>query len=200
MAQKLANHLANKFDSEVRFLKTLIDKPKAMGAVLPTSKITANRMASLSDPESNNPVLELGPGTGVVTRAILERGVKAENLYSIEFTEDFIKPLKQEFPNVNILQGDAFNLDEVLPDMKGRKFDSVISTLPLLNFPMRKRIELLNNLFDRLEPGHPIIQMSYGPASPIPPDWETYTVEALDWVMRNVPPVRLWVYRRLQFS
>ncbi|MEE9313253.1 MAG: methyltransferase domain-containing protein [Rhizobiaceae bacterium] len=197
MAPRLANQLAKKFDEEVRFFKTWVDKPKALGAILPTSGITAKRMASLSSPESGNPVLELGPGTGVITKAILEQGIKPENLYTVEFTEEFIDQLKSDFPHVNVLQGDAFDLESVLPDLKGKKFDSVISALPLLNFPVSKRVELLNDLFDRLEPGHPVIQISYGPVSPIPPDWETFTVESLDWIVRNVPPARLWVYRRI---
>jgi phosphatidylethanolamine/phosphatidyl-N-methylethanolamine N-methyltransferase len=67
----------------------------------------------------------------------------------------------------------------------------------MLNFPVEQRVELLNELFDRLNPGRPIVQISYGPVSPIPPDWQTYSVEPFDWMVRNIPPARLWVFRRI---
>ena len=191
-----AKNAARHFDEELRFFKTWIDKPKALGAVLPTSSITARRMAGVIDPDSPDPVLELGPGTGVITKAILDRGVAPENLYSVEHTEAFLPELKRDFPGVNIIHGDAFNLDEALPDLKGAKFDTVISAVPLLNFSAEHRVAFLNDLFSRLNPGRPVVQISYGPMSPIPPGKGAYTVEPLDWMFRNFPPARLWVYRK----
>ena len=75
---------AERFDEELRFFKGWIDKPRAVGSIVPTSSVTARRMASVIETGSGLPVLELGPGTGVITKAILERGVKPENLYAIE--------------------------------------------------------------------------------------------------------------------
>lgn len=197
VANRMARTVANRFDEEIRFFKTWIDRPKAMGAVLPTSSVTARRMASLITPGCDDPVLELGPGTGVITKAILARGVKPEKLFSVEYTKGFIEQLQADFPKVNVIHGNAFQLDDVLPDMGGSRFDTVISAIPMLNFPVEKRVELLNELFDRLKPGRPIVQISYGPVSPIPPDWQTYSVEPFDWMVRNIPPARLWVYRRI---
>lgn len=197
MPARLARKVSQHFDEEIRFFKTWIDQPRAVGAVLPTSSTAARKMASLIDRTSVNPVLELGPGTGVITKAILEHGVSPDRLYCVEYSHDFVDDLRTEFPRVNVLHGDAFELDDILPDLGGQKFDAVISGIPLLNFSVDQRIELLNDLLDRLNPGRPVIQFSYGPKSPIPPDWTTYTVESLDWVVRNVPPARLWVYRRL---
>ena len=197
MPARLARNLGKHFDEEIRFFRSWIDQPKSVGAVLPTSCATARKMASLINEESGNPVLELGPGTGVITKAIINKGIQPKNLYSVEFSQGFIPRLQKEFPSVNFLHGDAFNLDSVLPDMAGRKFDAIISGLPLLNFPKADRIELLDDLLDRLNPGRPVVQFSYGPKSPIPPNWSTYSVEPLDWMVRNVPPARLWVYRRV---
>ncbi len=200
MHNRIARNAAKHFDEEIRFFKTWIDKPKALGAVLPTSSATATRMASLINPLCTDPVLELGPGTGVITKAILARGVRPENLYSIEHTEAFLPQLKADFPNVKFIHGDAFELDEALPDMKGRKFDTVISAVPLLNFSVERRVYYLNSLFKRLNPGRPVVHISYGPMSPIPPDWQTYSVEPFDWMLRNIPPARLWVYRQILAS
>ena len=82
--QGLRKALADKFDDELKFFKGWIDKPKAVGSIVPTSSIAARRMASVVNPDSGLPVLEVGPGTGVITRAILAGGVKPENLYLVE--------------------------------------------------------------------------------------------------------------------
>ena len=197
MAKRFSENLTKRFDNEVRFFKSWIDQPKAMGAVLPTSIFTARKMASLCNPDSVAPVLELGPGTGIITKAILERGIKPERLYSVEYGQEFILQLRKDFPLVNILQGDAFDLDSALSEYKTGLFDTIISGIPMLNFSTDERINLLEDLFDRLKPGRPVIQISYGPKSPIAPNWSTHTVEPFDWMVRNVPPARLWVYRRI---
>ncbi len=198
MHARLGKQFRKHFDEELRFFKTWMDKPKAMGAVLPTSTVTCRRMAGLIDEATSDPVLELGPGTGAITKAILERGVAPQNLYSVEFTRSFIDDLERDFPGVNFLHGSAFDLDSLLPELDGRKFNAVISAIPMLNFPVEERVALLNDLLDRLNPGRPVVQISYSAKSPIPPSWSDYTVEPLDWMARNFPPARLWVYRRVQ--
>ena len=90
--------LAKKFDDEIRFFKGWIDRPKAVGSIVPTSSVTARRMASVVDPASGLPVLEVGPGTGVITRAILERGVLPGDLVAVEYAEDFVRHLRRAFP------------------------------------------------------------------------------------------------------
>jgi len=188
--------IVSHFDEELRFFRGWMDKPKAVGSIVPTSGITARRMASVVRPERNDLVLELGPGTGVITRAILERGIKPENLVSIEYSPDFVEKLREDFPGVNIVQGDAFDLDTALAPWKGRIFDSVISAIPLLNFPVGKRVELIERLLDLLPAGRPIMQITYGALSPVPAGRGTYSVERFDFVIRNIPPAHLWIYRR----
>jgi phosphatidylethanolamine/phosphatidyl-N-methylethanolamine N-methyltransferase len=188
--------LAERFDEELRFFRGWIDKPKAVGSIVPTSMVTARRMASVIRPERDDLVLELGPGTGVITRAILERGVKPENLISVEYSEDFVDKLREEFPAVNIVHGDAFDLDTVLAPWKGKTFDTVISGIPMLNFRMEDRIRLLERLLDLLPAGRPVVQITYGAMSPLPPGRGSYSVERLDFVIRNIPPAHLWIYRR----
>ncbi|MEX0405628.1 phospholipid N-methyltransferase PmtA [Aquibium sp. LZ166] len=188
--------LAGRFDDELRFFRGWLDKPKAVGSIIPTSSVTARRMASVIDLSSGLPVLELGPGTGVITKAILDRGVAPENLYSIEFSQDFAAHVRRLFPKVNVIQGDAFKLDETLGDRRDMVFDAVISGVPLLNFPVSQRVAYLEDLLTRIPAGRPVVQLTYGPRSPIPPGRGAYTVEHFDFVIRNIPPTRLWIYRR----
>jgi len=192
----LKKSLSEKFDEELRFFKGWIDKPRAVGSIVPTSSVTARRMASVINPNSGLPVLELGPGTGVITRAILARGVRPENLWSVEYSADFVAHLREEFPAVNIVQGDAFDLGRTLGDNCNMVFDSIVSGVPLLNFPVEKRVRYVCDLLDRIPPGRPIVQLTYGPLSPVPPRRGDYTVEHFDFVVRNLPPTQLWIYRR----
>lgn len=197
---KLRESLARRFDEELRFFKGWIDKPRAVGSIVPTSGVTARRMASVVDPSSGLPVLELGPGTGVITKAILQAGIRPEDLWSIEYSEDFVRHLRRDYLGVNIIQGDAFDLDETLGDKRGTIFDSVISGVPLLNFPVAKRIAYVEDLLDRIPAGRPVVQITYGPVSPVPPGRGNYTVEHFDFILRNIPPSRLWIYRRARAS
>jgi phosphatidylethanolamine/phosphatidyl-N-methylethanolamine N-methyltransferase len=196
MGTGLGRRLTQRFDEELRFFKEWIDKPRAVGSILPTSAVTSRRMASVVDPSSGLPVLELGPGTGVITKAILERGIEPKDLYSIEYSQEFVDHLKEHYPGVNIIKGDAFNLDETLGDKRGMIFDSIVSAVPLLNFPIPQRVAYVEDLLNRIPAGRPIVQLTYGPKSPVPPGHGNYSVEHFDFILRNVPPTRLWIYRR----
>ncbi|TJV72511.1 MAG: methyltransferase domain-containing protein [Mesorhizobium sp.] len=192
----LRKALAEKFDDELKFFKGWIDKPKTVGSIVPTSSITARKMASIVNPRSGLPVLEVGPGTGVITRAILAQGVKPENLYAVEYSTDFVRHLRGLYPGVNVIEGDAFNLSATLGDKRDMVFDSVVSGVPLLNFAVAQRIAYIESLLDRIPAGRPIVQLTYGPLSPIPAGRGDYTVEHFDFIFRNIPPTQLWIYRR----
>lgn len=196
MSRPLGKKLAEKFGEEIRFFKGWMHGPKAVGSILPTSSITARRMASVVNPHSGLPVLELGPGTGVITKAILKHGVAPADLYCVEYSSDFAEHLRENFPGVNIIEGDAFNLDATLGDKRGQQFDFVVSAVPLLNFPVGERINIIEDLLSRIPHGRPVVQICYGPMSPVPAGRGNYKIEHLDFVLRNVPPARLWVYRR----
>jgi phosphatidylethanolamine/phosphatidyl-N-methylethanolamine N-methyltransferase len=184
------------FSETVRFFRGWLDRPRDVGSIVPTSATTAREMASLIDPNSGLPVLELGPGTGVITKAILERGVAPENLYAIEYSEDFVQHLHQHYPGVNVIHGNAFDLDETLGELRDTKFDSVVSAVPLLNFPVPQRIAYVEDVLNRIPEGRPIMQITYGPRSPVPPGQGNYVVERHGFVLRNIPPANLWTYRR----
>ena len=194
--QPQLNKTPNKFTDEIRFFKTWIKNPKTTGGIVPTGSALAKSMASFVDPNSSAPVLELGPGTGVITKAILATGLPQSQLTSLEFSEEFIDPLKMLFPEINLVQGDAFNLEEIFPSDTTPKFGAVISALPLLNFPCELREKLVIDLLDRMVPNAPIVQFSYGRKSPIPRNDNRYSTIAHDWVVKNIPPARVWVYRR----
>jgi phosphatidylethanolamine/phosphatidyl-N-methylethanolamine N-methyltransferase len=196
MAASGLRKFAEKFDDELKFFKGWMDKPRAVGSIVPTSSVTARRMASIIDTKSGLPVLEVGPGTGVITKAILSLGVKPSDLYTVEYSHDFVTHLRRNYPGVNVIEGDGFNLDKTLGDKSAMIFDSVVSGVPLLNFPVKRRVAYLENLLSRIPHGRPVVQLTYGPKSPIPPGFGDYTVEHFHFILRNIPPTQLWLYRR----
>lgn len=196
MEMRLKERLGRKFDEEIRFFKGWMDGPKRVGAICPTSSVTAKRMASVIDTSSDLPVLELGPGTGIITKAILNRGIRPENLVSVEFSTDFYQHLTRSFTGVNFINGDALDLDTTLGVWKDKTFDCVISAIPLLGFPMARRISLLEDLLDRIPAGRPVVQITYGPVSPIVANQNRYRIKHFDFIVRNIPPAQLWIYSR----
>lgn len=196
MAASGLRRFAEKFDDELKFFKGWIDRPRAVGSIIPTSSVTARQMASVIDTKSGLPVLEVGPGTGVITKAILRRGIKPSDLYAVEYSHDFVLHLRRNHPGINVIEGDGFDLDETLGDRRGMQFDCVVSGVPLLNFPVRRRVAYLESLLRRIPHGRPVVQLTYGPKSPVPPGLGDYKVEHFHFILRNIPPTQLWVYRR----
>lgn len=192
--------LAQRFDEELKFFRGWIDRPRAVGSIVPTSSFTARKMATVIDISSALPVLELGPGTGVITKAILAAGITPDKLTCVEFSPEFVEHLRASYPGVDIIHGDAFNLDETLSDKRHTVFDSIISGVPLLNFPVHQRVAYVEDLLNRLPIGRPVVQLTYGPKSPVPPGLGNYTVEHFDFILRNIPPTQLWIYRRTRAS
>lgn len=196
MALRLKERFEKKFDEEIRFFRGMMQGPKQVGAIVPTSSVTARKMASVVDPSSGLPVLELGPGTGVITKQILARGIAPEKIVSVEYSRDFYERLVEDYAGVNFIHGDAFDLEKTLGAFAGQTFDSVISAVPMLSFPMEARIRLIDDLLSRIPVGRPVVQITYGPVSPVIAQPDRYHIQHFDFIVRNIPPAQLWIYRR----
>jgi phosphatidylethanolamine/phosphatidyl-N-methylethanolamine N-methyltransferase len=180
----------------VRFLRSWIEKPLAMGAVMPSGKLLARTMANYVDINSDAPVIELGPGTGPITTALVERGVDQKRLVLVEYSPNFCALLRDRFPQATVLQGDAYSLRDTLGDVLRQPAAAVVSGLPLVTKPMRTRVRLLRDAFVALAPKAPFIQFTYSVAPPIPKSLPGITTEASERIWMNVPPARVWVYRK----
>lgn len=179
---------------EWKFLKSLAARPGKVGAIAPSSPALARAIAAEIDPELPGDVLELGPGTGVVTEALIARGVAPERIVAIEYDRDLAALVLQRFPAARVIQGDAFDLERTLSGTAQRPFAAIVSGLPLLNQPMAKRRALIESALSFLPCGAPFVQFSYGLYPPVP-DGETFTVTRTALVLANLPPARVWVYR-----
>jgi Phospholipid N-methyltransferase len=185
-------------EDEARFLKSWVERPLVTGAVSPSGRMLARTMASYVDPHLDGPVIELGPGTGPVTEAIIRRGIAPERLILVEFNPDFCKLLRRRFPAATVVEGDAYGLAQTLRDSASRPAAAVVSSLPLFTKPLPMRLALLNDAFDLMRSGAPFVQFTYAVVPPIPKDAAHYSATASNRVWWNLPPARVWVYRARQ--
>nr|WP_247654492.1 rRNA adenine N-6-methyltransferase family protein [Microvirga sp. HBU67558] len=178
-------------------MRSWLERPLVVGAVTPSGKILARTMASFVDPRIPGPVVELGPGTGPVTDALIRRGVAQERLVLIEYNPEFCQLLKRRFPKATIIQGDAYDLKETLGDILKEPAAATVSSLPLFTKPMDQRLELLETAQGLMHPNAPFIQFTYAVVPPIPARSQHYRSRASNRIWRNLPPARVWVYNKV---
>jgi phosphatidylethanolamine/phosphatidyl-N-methylethanolamine N-methyltransferase len=183
-------------DDQVRFLKSWIEHPLKTGAVAPSGKPLARALAGAIDISVPGPVIELGPGTGVVTEALIERGLPQERILAVEYNPDFVTLLRKRFPRATILNGDAYAVGDIVREVTRERCAAAVSSLPLFTQPPEKRVRMVTECFDLMAPGGPFVQFSYALVSPVPKNIPGMTVSISDWILLNVPPARVWTYRR----
>ncbi|HEX4768135.1 MAG TPA: ribose ABC transporter permease [Lichenihabitans sp.] len=190
--------LEERLADEARFFKTWIDNPLGTGAVSPSGRFLARTMARYVDLAVPGPVIELGPGTGPVTEALIERGVARDRLILVEFEPHFCKLLARRYEGVRIVQGDAYRLAETLSGVIDAPASAIVSSLPLRTRRERDRLALLRDAFALLHPEAAFVQFTYGIASPMPRRFgpgPIFHAEVSAPIWLNLPPARVWVYR-----
>jgi phosphatidylethanolamine/phosphatidyl-N-methylethanolamine N-methyltransferase len=185
----------HRIDDEVRFIRSWLEKPLSMGAVTPSSRILARAMARYVEPSLTGPVIELGPGTGPVTEALVEQGIDPARLVLVESNAVFCQLLRARFPAATVVQGDAYGLRRILGHLPGPPAAAVVSGLPLFTKPLRMRVRLLRDALALMRPGAPFVQFTYAVVPPIPKALPGVRAEASERIWLNLPPARVWVYR-----
>ena len=130
-----------------------------MGAVMPSGRCLARTMAQYVDPDAEGPVVELGPGTGAITNALIEHGVEQKRLVLVEYNPGFCALLRDRYPQAKVVQGDAYALRDTLWNVLNAPATAVVSGLPLVTKPMMTRMKLIRDAFAALAPRralHPV--------------------------------------------
>lgn len=182
---------------EARFLKSWFEKPLVIGAVSPSGRALARMMATYADPATPGSVIELGPGTGPVTEALLARGFSPDRLILLEFNEAFVPLLRERFPGVTVVQGDAYAVRTLVGPKLTRPACAIVSSLPLLTKPLGQRVRLLRDCFDLAIPEARFVQFTYTLNPPIPLEaLSGITADGSPRVWWNLPPARVYAYRQ----
>jgi phosphatidylethanolamine/phosphatidyl-N-methylethanolamine N-methyltransferase len=185
-----------RFDDEVRFIRSWLETPLSIGAVTPSGRVLARTMARYVEPEVPGPVVELGPGTGPVTEALVEHGVDPARLVLVEFNPVFCQLLRARFPAATVIQADAYGLRRALASLLRQPAAAMVSGLPMFTKPVRTRVRLLRDALSLLRPGAPFVQFTYAVVPPIPRAFAGVQAEASERIWMNLPPARVWVYRK----
>ncbi len=176
------------------FLRRWLANPLQMGSVIPSSPALCRRIAALVTREQDEVVVELGAGTGVVSRALLAAGVPPERLVVVEIVRDMAEHLREVLPGVNVIQGDAFELPRALPDRMHRKVGTVICGIPLVMLPIEQQRRFVEAV-ERVAPGRGFLLYTYCITSPLPYRRLGLSAKREAWTPLNVPPASVWRYQ-----
>ena len=191
-----ARRVRGQYSDDIKFLRSWASRPLTTGAVSPSGRYLARAMAAAVDPAWPGMVVELGPGTGAVTAALIDRGLPPERLIAIEYNPDFAEHIRARFPGLHVTVGDAYQLTEALKHAGVSEVAAVVSSLPLFTRPPLQRRRLIDQAMAALPPGRPFIQFSYALVPPVPAVSDHWTLDVSGWIVRNLPPARVWTYRK----
>ncbi|WP_419896838.1 class I SAM-dependent methyltransferase [Roseomonas sp. USHLN139] len=175
------------------FLKRWSANPLQMGSVVPSSPSLCRRIAREVRRGPQDYVLDLGAGTGVVSRALLESGVPAERLIVVEIVPEMAAHLRDTLPGVRVVCGDAFDLAGCIPPEAHHRIATAICGIPLVLLPLEKQRRFLRSV-EAVAPGQAFLLYTYCITSPLP--WRRLGLQAerRAWTPRNFPPASIWRY------
>ena len=173
------------------FFREWLSSPRAIGAVVPSSRRLARCIASTAGCRDSEVIVELGGGTGAITRALLESGVCPRRLIVIERAPALVALLRARFPQVRVIQGDATRLSELLHE--AGPVGTIVSGLPLRSLPPRITATIVRQASDVLEPSGLFVQFTYW-LSPRRKLSQRFAAVSSRLVWGNVPPARVWAF------
>jgi len=181
-----------------RFLRAWLATPLRAGAQVPSGRDLSRAMAAAVDPAIPGFVVELGPGTGAVTSALLERGIKPERLILVEADPHFCDLVRERYPAASVVAGDAYAAPRLLKQLDLGPVAAIVSGLPLLTQKAMRRQRLLLECLRLGVPGIPFVQFTYFYRSPIPIGCGMIAADVSPMIWRNLWPARVWTYRLLE--
>ena len=183
----------------LRFISHWFRRPAAIGAIAPSGRALGAAMAAGIDIDRPGCVLELGGGTGAITRACLDGGVAPADLVVVKREPALCRLIAARFPGVRVICGDAGDLEALARAHGVGPVKAVVSGLPLLSMPAAVRRRIVHAAFAVMMPDAVFLQFTYGPLPPIPgavAETLRLTGDRADWVLRNLPPASVWRYAR----
>ncbi len=175
------------------FFRAWLSAPLRVASVTPSGRASSSLMTAEISAQTGI-VIELGPGTGVFTEVLLQRGVAEENLVLVEYGSEFASQLSDRFPAAITVQMDAAQLRK-LPIHASAPVGAVVSGLPLLSMPLRKVHAILEGAFSHLRHDGAFYQFTYGPRCPIArPLLDRLGLKAtyIGCTLANIPPAAVY--------
>jgi phosphatidylethanolamine/phosphatidyl-N-methylethanolamine N-methyltransferase len=175
------------------FFRRWIANPLQMGSIVPSSPTLCGHVVKQVRRKPDQYVVELGAGTGVISRALLDSGLPPEKLYVVEIVPTMAAHLKRVLPGVNVISGDARQLSELLPPEVHNNIGSVICGIPLVLLPVPEQRRFIDAI-EAVAPGVGFLHYSYCVTSPLPYQKHGLSAKREKWTPRNFPPASVWRY------
>jgi phosphatidylethanolamine/phosphatidyl-N-methylethanolamine N-methyltransferase len=175
------------------FFRRWIANPLQMGSVVPSSAALCQRIVNQTGWGADEVVVELGAGTGVISRALLAGGLPPERLFVVEIVPDMARHLRRVLPGANVLEGDARALPELLPQRWHGRIGTVICGIPLVLLPLAEQRRFIDAI-EAVAPGRGFLHYSYCVTSPLPTDKHGLAARREAWTPLNFPPASVWRY------
>lgn len=195
MIKKALSKVTEKTSALMLFAREILSNPREIGAACPSSPILGRAMANALPTHLNGIVIELGAGTGTITAALLARGIPPEKLLVLERSANMVKHLREKFPQLQIVEGDAAQLGQYLN--KNTKVAAIVSGLPLRSLPPMVVKKIINQIKRLLHREGVLIQFTYDLRGQwFEEQYKPFRRAQSTIVWRNLPPARVDVFRK----
>jgi len=181
-----------KADASV-FFALWLQKPLRIAAANPSGARLADAVARCIDLARPGPVLELGAGTGSLTRGLVRAGCSPERIIALEREPALVAVLRREFPTMTVIAGEATRIEEYLAG-KVERLAGVVSSLPIKWFPIARQHAVVRPCLDMLGSDGCFVQLTNGFSSPLAIDRLGITGREVDRVWLNLLPAQIWAY------
>ena len=179
------------------FFRRFLAHPLRLASVLESSSALSRLVAAELSCDPGDYVVELGAGTGPVTRALLAAGVPPERLIAVEIDSEMAAFLRQSLPGVTVIESDALALEQALPREALGRVGAVVCGLPVSLLPAAQRGELVGAMLSLLPPGRPFLAYTHRLTSPLPAAELGLEGERRAFTLLNLPPASVWAFRPL---
>jgi phosphatidylethanolamine/phosphatidyl-N-methylethanolamine N-methyltransferase len=175
------------------FFRRWLANPLQMGSIVPSSNALCGRIVREALRSGDEMVLELGAGTGVISRALLGGGLPAERLCVVEIVPDMAAHLRRVLPGVTVIEGDARDLPALVPPAWHGRFGSVVCGIPLVLLARGEQRRFIDAI-EAVAPGVGFLHYSYCVTSPLPARQHALVGKREAWTPLNFPPASVWRY------
>jgi phosphatidylethanolamine/phosphatidyl-N-methylethanolamine N-methyltransferase len=183
---------------ELLFFRRYIAHPLKVGSIIPSSPFLAKVVAKHTKYGPDDAVVELGAGTGSITKGLIKAGIPTDRLFVVELDADMCTFLRKEMPQVQVIHGDAGSLKDILPSKWHNKVSTVISGIPMLTLPFEAQHRLIKSWISMMKPDGQMLQYSYSLVSPIPQEKLGLKGGRAGMTFLNVPPASVYRYTRAE--
>ncbi|OYQ35802.1 phospholipid methyltransferase [Niveispirillum lacus] len=178
------------------FFKRWLANPLSMASITPSAPSLSRLMAAQITRGPDEVVVEFGGGTGAVTRAILEAGVPADKLFTVERDSELAGYLRRHFPGIHVLEGDVADIRSMLPEDVRGKVGTVLVCLPMILIPVEDQRAIVDAIFEVMPPGRAFYAYTYSARSPIRRKALGLKGRRVGFTIANIPPASVWRFVR----